>query len=262
MAAEWLKTGKPTILGAASGAVAGLATVTQAAGYVTPMAALFIGMTGGLICYTVVSLKPKLGYDDALDVVGVHLMGGTLGALLTGMFATKLINPTIELEGGARLFGIQLLAVAVTYAFCGLGTFALLVIVNSVTRVRADQQEEIVGIDLSQHSERAYVLGTGDSLAFVREPRAASAPPPVPGTRFTVALEGIDVDAMMDRWRALCQNGTTQHPPAFKTLYAQVSTVRGNRFQFRGGDPKQAKRDLEQLFKPLAANVSAHLDEN
>jgi Amt family ammonium transporter len=262
MAAEWLKTGKPTILGAASGAVAGLATVTQAAGYVTPMAAIFIGLAGGLICYAVVSLKPKFGYDDALDVVGVHMVGGTLGALFTGMFASKVINGSITLEAGGVLFGRQLLAIAVAYIFCGGGTLVLLVIINTITRVRADPQEEIVGIDLSQHSERAYVLNGGDTVAFVREPRAASVPPSARGGRFAVALEGIEPDVMKTRWRALCQNGTTPHPPEFKTVYAQVSTVRGNRFHFRGGDPKQARRDLEQLFKPVAATVNATIENS
>jgi ammonium transporter, Amt family len=263
MFAEWMKTGKPTILGAASGAVAGLATVTQAAGYVTPMAALFIGMVAGIICYSIVSLKPKFGYDDALDVVGVHLVGGTMGALLTGLFAANMGSGPLKYQGGATLLGIQALAVVVTYVFCGGGTLVLLVVINTITRVRADQQEEILGMDLTQHSERAYVVGAGENVAFVHEPRPAMTPPsPRPGRRFTLALAGIDAEAMTSRWRALCQNGTTPHPPEFQTVYSQVSTIRGNRFNFRGGDPAQAKRNLEQLFKPVAGNVSATLEDN
>ncbi len=260
--AEWLKSGKPTILGAASGAVAGLVAITPGAGFVTPLASILIGLAGGVVCYIAVSLKPRLGYDDALDVVGVHMVGGTLGALLTGIFATKAINGAVLLEGGGALLLTQAIAVVATFGFCGVGTFILLVIVNAITRVRADQQEEIMGMDLSQHSERAYVLTAGENVALMREPRAATVPPPRQGKRFTVVLNGIDAQAMGSRWRALCQNGKTEHPPEFHEIYAQVSTVRGNQFRFRGGDPAQIQRGLEKLFKPIAAGVSVALVED
>lgn len=260
MCAEWFRAGKPTILGAASGAVAGLVAITPAAGFVTPTASILIGVIGGVVCYGAVSLKPRLGYDDALDVVGVHFVGGTVGALLTGLLATAAVNPDLALEGGAALFIKQVVAVLATYAFCGVGTFILLVAVNAVTRVRAEQQEEIVGMDLSQHRERAYVMNGGDNVAFVREPRPASRPPAAAGNRFTVVLSNIDVDIMARRWRSLCQNGSTPHPPEFKELYAQVSMVRGNRFRFRGGDPHATQRSLEQLFRPVSATVRADLD--
>jgi hypothetical protein len=259
MIAEWLRAGKPTILGAASGAVAGLVAITPAAGFVTPTASILIGAIGGVVCYGAVSLKPRLGYDDALDVVGVHFIGGTVGALLTGLLATAAVNPDLVLEGGAALLLKQVIAILATYAFCGVGTLVLLVAINAVTRVRADQQEEIVGMDLSQHHERAYVLSAGDNVAFVREPRPASRPPAPEGKRFTVVLNGIDTDAMARRWRSLCQNGSTPHPPEFKSVYAQVSTVRGNKFRFRGGDPNETQRNLEQLFKPVSSEVSAEL---
>ena len=105
MAAEWMRNGKPTMLGGASGAVAGLVPMTPAAGFVTPMASIIIGVLAGVVCYVAVSLKPMFGYDDALDVVGVHMVGGTLGALLTGVFATKEVNSaiptlTLGLDGG------------------------------------------------------------------------------------------------------------------------------------------------------------------
>lgn len=262
LAAECIKTGKPTLLGGASGAVAGLVAITPAAGFVTPVSAIFIGLAGGMVCYTAVSLKPKLGYDDALDVVGVHMVGGTLGALLTGILATTMVNEG-GTDGGLSLFVKQGIAVLATFAFCGVGTLVLLVIVNAITRVRADQQEEIVGMDLSQHSERAYVLNAGENIAFIREPRPAKTPPTSPtGRRFEIRLAGIDREAMTQRWRALCQNGTTQHPPEFKAIYAHVSTVRGDKFHFRSGDPKQMVRGLEEIFKPVCADVSAHLEEN
>ena len=164
--AEWVRSGKPTILGAASGAVAGLVAVTPASGFVTPMASLLIGLAAGVICYSAVSLKPRFGYDDALDVVGVHMVGGTLGALLTGVFATKDVNSavptlTLGLDGGL-LYGHPLLlvkqaiAVAATYVFCGVGNYLLLTIVNAITPLRPPVDDERMGLDLSQHSETAY----------------------------------------------------------------------------------------------------------
>jgi Amt family ammonium transporter len=166
MAAEWMRAGKPTILGAASGAVAGLVCITPGAGFVTPMASIIFGLAAGVVCYLAVSMKPSFGYDDALDVVGVHLVGGTLGALLTGVFATKTINaavPTLSLGlDGGLVYGYpglvmkQLMAVIATYIFCGLGNLVILFIVNAITPLRPMADDESLGLDLSQHSEQAY----------------------------------------------------------------------------------------------------------
>ena len=166
MAAEWMRGGKTTILGAASGAVAGLVCITPAAGFVTPMASIVFGLAAGAVCYSAVSLKPTFGYDDALDVVGVHMVGGTLGALLTGVFATKTVNaavPTLSLGlDGGLLYGYpgmvvkQVLAIAATYLFCGVGNLVILVIVNAITPLRPLADDESLGLDLSQHSEQAY----------------------------------------------------------------------------------------------------------
>jgi Amt family ammonium transporter len=166
LAGEWFRAGKPTMLGGASGAVAGLVAITPAAGFVTPMAAIIIGALAGIVCYAAVSVKPRFGYDDALDVVGVHMVGGTLGALLTGVFATETVNsaiPTLTLGhhggllyGDPALIGKQAVAVVATYAFCGIGSFLLLTIVNAITPIRAPIDDERMGLDLSQHSETAY----------------------------------------------------------------------------------------------------------
>ncbi len=166
MAAEWMRSGKPTLLGAASGAVAGLVCITPGAGFVTPMASIIIGLMGGVVCYFAVSMKPRFGYDDALDVVGVHLVGGTLGAILTGVFATNTVNSAVTalslgLDGGL-LYGHpemvmkQILAVAATYIFCGVGNLIILVVVNAITPLRPMADDESLGLDLSQHSEQAY----------------------------------------------------------------------------------------------------------
>jgi Amt family ammonium transporter len=166
MFVEWLSRGKPTVLGAASGAVAGLVAITPASGFVTPMASLAIGAVAGVLCYGACNLKSMLGYyDDALDVVGVHGVGGTWGAIATGLFATKAINSVVSSEGllvsgSASLVGVQILAVLVTYGLAIVGTLVCLGITGLVTGgIRVGEDAEFAGLDLSQHSETAYVLG-------------------------------------------------------------------------------------------------------
>ena len=269
--AEWFRAGKPTLLGAASGAVAGLVGITPAAGFVTPMASILIGAVAGVACYAACSiLKPRFGYDDALDVVGVHMVGGTLGALLTGVFATALVNPaiptlTLGLDGGL-LYGApgllwkQLIGVVATYVFCGVGTLVLLVFVNAVTRVRAGQNEEIEGMDLSQHSERAYAIGGGELVAYVglKEPRPAVVPPTAE-SRFAIALEDIDLDRMTVRWRDLCQDKGTAPSDEFRAVYGNLGTIRGTEFRFRGGDRETMRRNLVKLFQPVSPGVRAEI---
>jgi Amt family ammonium transporter len=265
--AEWRRSGKPTLLGAASGAVAGLVGITPAAGFVTPVAALAIGALAGVVCYAACSLvKPRFGYDDALDVVGVHLVGGTLGALLTGVFATTLVNAAGKnglLHGNPGLLWTQLVAVVATYGFCGLGTLAILFVVNLITPMRAPQDEEIVGMDLSQHSERAYGLVGGEAVVLVQsmEPRPADVPP-VRRERFSVVLDGLDTATMTGHWRNLCQDRGDGTSEEFKAVYSNFSTVRGNRFRFRGGDPQRMRSNLETLFRSVAPGAKARVEED
>jgi Amt family ammonium transporter len=162
---EWLMNGKPSILGAASGAVAGLVCITPASGFVQPMPALLIGAAAGVVCYLACSkLKGALGYDDSLDAFGVHGVGGTLGALLTGVFATKSVNSLGEnglyydATTGMKLFIGQLVAVGVTIVFAAVGTLILLLIVNAIIGVRVSQEKEITGVDLAEHGEEGYIL--------------------------------------------------------------------------------------------------------
>jgi len=162
MLTEWNSRGKPTVLGAASGAVAGLVAITPAAGFVTPMASIFIGALAGFLCYAACNLKAKLGYDDSLDVVGVHGVGGTWGALATGLFATKLVNDAGGdglLYGNPKQLGIQFLAVVVTWVLAFVMTAVILKVLDAIMGLRVSEEDELVGLDLSQHSETAYVLG-------------------------------------------------------------------------------------------------------
>jgi Amt family ammonium transporter len=159
--AEWIHRGKPTTLGAASGAVAGLVAITPASGYVGPMSALIIGLVAGVVCYMAVLAKPKLGYDDSLDVVGVHCVGGIVGALLTGLLASKLVNPA----GGDGLFfgnpgqlGTQAVAVGVTIVYSFVISYALFWILDKTMGLRVDRDEEVAGLDISEHQETGYSL--------------------------------------------------------------------------------------------------------
>ncbi len=156
---EWIYRGNPTMLGAASGAVAGLVAITPAAGFVGPVPSILIGIGAGVICYIAVLLKDKMGYDDALDAFGIHGIGGTWGALATGLFASKAINPAGAdglLFGNPGQLGIQALSVAISWVVAFGGTYALLKLVDVTVGLRVTKEEEVTGLDLSQHNETAY----------------------------------------------------------------------------------------------------------
>jgi Amt family ammonium transporter len=169
MFTEWMTRGKPTVLGAASGAVAGLVAITPASGFVGPVSSIIIGAAAGALCYSACNLKSRLGYDDSLDVVGVHAVGGTWGALATGLFASKAIN---EAGADGLFFGnpgqvwTQIVAVLATYGVAVVGTWVILKVVDAVVGLRVTDEDEVVGLDLSQHSETAYVLGGGSYSEF------------------------------------------------------------------------------------------------
>lgn len=156
---EWLTRGKPTALGAATGAVAGLVAITPAAGFVTPMAAILIGALVSPICFGAIQLKNKFGYDDSLDAFGVHGVGGTWGALATGLFATTMVN-----SGGAdglfygnpKLLWIQIIATVATAAYAMIVTFIIAKILDKTMGLRVPEHEEVIGLDLTQHGEAGY----------------------------------------------------------------------------------------------------------
>lgn len=159
IAMEWKMIGKPTTLGAASGAVAGLATVTPAAGFVGPLSAAMIGIIAGIACYFGIRLKGKLGYDDSLDVVGIHGVGGVVGLLCAGLFATTQVNPNGAnglFFGNAAQLGIQFIAVAATAIYTFVLSYILLKVIDKLFGLRVSEHEEIGGLDLSQHDETAY----------------------------------------------------------------------------------------------------------
>ena len=159
--AEWVHRGKPTALGAVSGAVAGLVAITPAAGFVSPMSAILIGFVAGVLCYAAVSLKPRFGYDDSLDVLGIHGVGGTWGALATGLLASTAIN-----AGGANglflgnpsLLGTQFLAVAATMVFVFVMSVIILKVIDWTIGLRVSEEDEANGLDHTQHGEAGYMF--------------------------------------------------------------------------------------------------------
>ncbi len=163
---EWVHRRKPTVLGAVTGAVAGLVAITPAAGFVTVPSAMAIGLGCAVVCYIGVNLlKPRFGYDDSLDVFGVHGLGGTWGALATGIFATTSVNPAGRdglLYGNPGQLWIQLVGVAAGWALAIVGTFVILKAISLFTALRVDEDAEVVGLDLALHGEAAYnILGSG-----------------------------------------------------------------------------------------------------
>jgi len=159
---EWWHNGSPTILGTATGAVAGLVAITPACGFVNPMNAVLIGIIVALVCYMAVAIiKGKLGYDDSLDAFGVHGVGGSVGTLLTGLFAEKAVNAAGSdglFFGNLHQFGVQCLMLVVTIAFAAIMTFIIFKVVDAIIGMRVEEKNELIGLDLTQQSEAAYTV--------------------------------------------------------------------------------------------------------
>ena len=170
---EWLYHGKPTILGAASGCIAGLVAITPAAGFVSLIPAVIIGLSAGIICFLAVAvIKPRLGYDDSLDAFGVHGIGGTWGAIATGLFASKAVNPAGAdglFYGNASQLTTQLIGVGISWLFAAVMTFLILKAISLFMEVRANTEQEVQGLDITEHGERGYAYQdfmTGSPIGF------------------------------------------------------------------------------------------------
>jgi ammonium transporter len=246
--AEWAHRGRPTALGFASGLVAGLVAITPASGFVYPLGALAIGVLAGLVCYAAVSLKPVLKYDDSLDAFGVHGVGGFLGAILTGVFVSANLDQPVE--GRMWLPLVQLIAASVSVAFAFVGSVVLIFLVDKTMGFALEPADETEGLDLSQHGEVGFDMGgAGETVPETPhvEPRPANVP--TNGVhRFTVVLDGPTPADLMQIWSSLCQSGPLPPPQEFREVYPFVTTVKGNRFRFRGGDPARLSASLERLF--------------
>ncbi len=191
-AIEWLKHGKPSVVGAISGAVAGLVGITPAAGFVSPMSALFTGLGAGMICYfAVTKLKRIFGYDDTLDVFGIHGIAGIFGALMTGVLATKAVNPIFKdadanalpvglIDGNSMQIVNQLIAVALTVLFAVVASVLILKFVDAIFGLRVSEEHEIAGLDVSQHGETAYAFIAVSSISTEIETIDSSEPVLIP----------------------------------------------------------------------------------
>jgi Amt family ammonium transporter len=277
---EWLHRGKPTALGFASGLVAGLVAITPASGFVAPGGALIIGLVAGVACYWAVAAKTLLGYDDSLDAFGIHGVGGFIGAILTGAlvalplwafgaemkadaFPGKLVETKDAVDVPAQL-SIQAIAACGSAVYAFVVTAILVLLIDKTIGFTVKPKEEEVGLDLTQHGEIGLDVGQIEEELAVPEPKAASKPPAKfngHSDRFTVTLDGADPKEVQTLWADLCKPSDKPPRPEFVTVYKHLTTMSGNKFKFRGGDPKDIKKSLEKLFEDgLDASVKSHVE--
>jgi Amt family ammonium transporter len=275
---EWLHRGKPTALGLASGLVAGLVVITPASGFVEPWAALVMGLIGGVVCYGAVALKPRLGYDDSLDAFGVHGVGGFLGAVLTGVFASKaLVKASFDLDplpgnlpaggavfGGVERVGVQLVAAVMAAVWAFALSYGLIKGLDVLMGFTSESKAEGEGLDRTEHGEVGFDLGLALEAAPEKPlpaPRPATVPPN--GKRhFTVIVEGAKPQELMHAWSEMCQAGV-QPTSEFRDVYPYVTTVQGNRFHFRGGDPGKLRHSMQKLFQDRldGTAIATHVED-
>ncbi len=284
MLVEWLHRGKPTALGFASGVVAGLVAITPASGFVSPPSALFIGGLSGVVCYWAVAAKTLLGYDDSLDAFGIHGVGGILGAILTGAlvslplwaygagveqsaFFGKMNEAKTAIDYPAQIM-VQIKAVVAAGAYAAAVTAVLVLLIQYTIGFTLTEKDEAVGLDLSQHGEVGVDVGPDVDAAAVAMPvvpRRADAPPPMTNgeaKRFSILVEGVPAKDLHAAWSALCQVSDEPQPPEFTALYKYVTTVSGNRFRFRGGDPTKVRMAMQKLMEKALpdAPVETHVE--
>jgi ammonium transporter len=267
---EWFHRGKPTALGLASGLVAGLVAVTPASGFVYPWGGFAIGLIAGVVCYVSVTMKPFFKYDDSLDAFGVHGVGGFLGAALTGVFCYEwtYLSPSVGkagmiANGDFKQVGIQLVAATASAIFAFFASLILVKLIDLALGFVADSDAEVEGLDRTEHGETGFDFGYGYEVAAITNPaspRAATVPPNGVG-RFHIVVQGANNGDLIHAWSQLCQP-TPSPLPEFMAIYKNVTTVQGNRFQFRGGDKEAMKANMQKLFetllkRPLRVSIEA-----
>jgi ammonium transporter len=276
---EWLHRGKPTALGFASGLVAGLVAITPASGFVAPGGALAIGVAAGVICYWAVATKALFGYDDSLDAFGIHGVGGFLGAILTGAFVSlplwaygaeadpktfpgRLNDAKTAVDFVAQMKW-QVIAACSSTVYAFVTTGVLVILLDKTIGFTVSAKDEGAGLDLSQHGETGFDMGPDVDAGAVVEPKAAALPPPNGHhRRFTVVVEGPAAPDLMAAWSKLCQAGAEPPSKEFSAVYPYVTTVSGNKFRFRGGDPVMLKDHLKKLFEDALGGtaVKTHVE--
>ncbi|MBM4069818.1 MAG: ammonium transporter [Planctomycetes bacterium] len=253
---EWLHRGKPTALGLASGLVAGLVAVTPGSGYIYPWGGLVIGLGAGVVCYiSVAMVKPALGYDDSLDAFGVHGVGGFLGAVLAGVFCFKAVNDAgadgFVVDGSMGQVVKQVIGAVVALVYAFGSSLVLIKLLDMCMGFAAKPEAETEGLDQTEHGETGFDLGPALEQATIIngvEPRPAKKPPNG-DKRFSVVVAGVENGELMHSWSELCQPSEEPPSPEFMAVYPYVTTVQGNRFRFRGGEPEVLRANLERLLQ-------------
>ena len=280
MIVEWLHRGKPTGLGFASGLVAGLVAITPASGFVYPGGALAIGLLAGVVCYWAVAAKSLLGYDDSLDAFGVHGVGGLLGAILTAFFVSlplwaygaempegafpgkTTVNESLKVIEYDRATQIiwQIKASLLSAGYAFLATIVIVLAIDKTIGFTVKDKDEAIGLDLSQHGEVGVDVGPEvDGHAAIKEPKSAATPPlNGGGKKFAISVTGATEQQLIAAWSKLCQAGDAPPSKEFTAVYPYVTTVSGNTFRFRGGDPAAIKTALQKLFvEKIGSSVTA-----
>ena len=260
IAMEWRAVGKPSAIGFASGAVAGLVGITPAAGFVGPASALVIGALAAVGCFAVVTRKARWGLDDALDAFGVHGVGGAIGAVLTGVLADKGFYEGAGgwlIDGNIAQVGVQALSVVATVAFALPWTVALIALLGRESLVVTLRDEEF-GLDGALHGERAWDLAEDAVTAMHVTPRAASRPPQI--VTLQMALQGLEPAEVDRRWAELCALPAGAAPQALLTLLPKVTRVRDGRVRLVDADATWAAEQLQALWpdaRPVLAGEPA-----
>jgi ammonium transporter len=281
---EWAHRKKPTALGFASGLVAGLVAITPASGFVAPGGALVIGLVAGFACYWAVAAKSVLGYDDSLDAFGIHGVGGFIGAILTGalvslplwvygsemradQFPGKIVTDeatkVVSFDMGKQLQW-QLTAASMSTVYAFVVTALLVLAIDKTIGFTVKAKDEAAGLDLSQHGEVGLDVGQIEEEVAIPEPKAAAKPPAQfngGSKRFTVVIEGADPKELHKVWSDLCKPGDAPPRAEFVEVYKHLTTVSGNKFKFKGGDPVEIKRNLALLFEDgMDVSVKTHVE--
>jgi Amt family ammonium transporter len=254
----WTLLGKPDLGMTLNGCLAGLVAITAPCAFVSPGASLIIGAIAGVLVVLAVLMFDRLHIDDPVGATSVHLVNGVFGTLCVGLFATadrigRAANPEAKAGlfygGGVDQLITQLIGVGATALYVIALSAVAWIIIKVVVGMRVSAEEEIEGLDIGEHGNEAYFgfVMTREGLTGGADPQPAIAPPG--GNRFTVVVDGVNNGELLHAWSDMCQPGGAPDPKTFKEVYANMTTVQGNRFQFRGGDPEAMKAGLAKLLQ-------------
>jgi Amt family ammonium transporter len=261
----WIMLGKPDFSMTVNGALAGLVAITAPCAWVSSISAAIIGLIGGILVVLAVLFFDRIRIDDPVGALSVHLANGIWGTLAVGLFADPAVIASLGLAagetapaaglllgGGAAQLITQLTGVLAVGGFTFAGAFVVWAAIKYTIGLRVDPHHEIVGLDVSEMGMEAYngfqVSDPHEHILPIQEPRAATAPPNGM-SRFSVMVEGVNTSDLISSWNDLCKPGDGSTPEAFKAIYPFMTTVQGNRFNFRGGDREQIRSSLESLLK-------------